>query len=182
MKTMQPADIEMLRSAQQLDAVTLARIYEEYSPAVYRYAYHLLGSLQTSEDCVSDTFLGFLSKLEAGKGPRENIKAYLFRSAHNWIVDFYRNKGNQNISLNEDFLDSNSSVELEAEKRIRLGETIKALTRLTLEQKEVILLRFSEGLDIREISRIVHKSPGAIKALLHRAINTLQKELKYEEK
>ncbi len=179
---MQHADIEMLRSAQQLDAASLARIYEEYSPAVYRYAYHLLGSLQIAEDCVSDTFLGFLAKLEIGKGPRENIKAYLFRSAHNWIVDFYRNKGNQNTSLNDDFLDKTSSVELEAEKRIRLDQTKQALNKLTTDQREVVLLRYSEGLDIREISRIVQKNRGSVKALLHRAINALQKELKYEEK
>jgi len=181
MKTMQHSDIDLLRSSQQLDAATLARIYDEYSPAVYRYAYHLLGSLQISEDCVSDTFLGFLSKLEERKGPRENIKAYLFRSAHNWIVDFYRNKGNLNISLNEDFLDDKRSVELEADKRIRVSDTVQALNKLTSEQKEVILLKYSEGLDIREISGIVHKTQGAVKALLHRAINNLQKEHKYEE-
>lgn len=178
---MQPYDIELLKSAQKLDAGSLARVYEEYSPAVFRYAFRLLGSLQNAEDCVADSFLGFLSAVEMRKGPKENLKAYLFRSAHNWIVDFYRKKSRQDIELADDFIDAFENVELEAENRIRVIETIKALDRLTIEQKEVVLLHYSEGLDNQAIAKIIHKTQGAVKALLHRAITSLQKELTYEK-
>lgn len=180
MRTMQPNDIELLKSEQQSDAGTLARIYEEYSPAVFRYAFRLLGSLQIAEDCVADSFLGFLTAVEMGKGPQENLKAYLFRSAHNWIVDFYRKKSHLDIDLDDDFIDSFVNVEFEAENRIRVIETIKALDQLTIEQKEVVLLRYSEGLDNKEIAKVIHKTQGAVKALLHRATTSLQKELEYE--
>ena len=51
-------------------------------------------------------FLDSLTAVEIGKGPKENLKAYLFRSAHNWIVDFYRKKSRLDIDLDDDFIDS----------------------------------------------------------------------------
>ncbi len=182
MKAMQLNDKELLRSAQKYETGTLASIYEHLSPGIFRYAYRLLSSKQNAEDCVTDTFIGFLSALEAGKGPRDNLKAYLFRSAHNWIIDHYRNHSRFEIEISEEFIDDNNSVEEQTENRLRMKETIIALEHLTSDQKEVVLLRYGEDLNIKQIARVVNKSQGAVKALLHRAIYALQREFHNDKK
>jgi RNA polymerase sigma-70 factor, ECF subfamily len=178
---MQINDKDLLKSAKYFDPGALAYLFEQLSPGIFRYAYRLLGSTQNAEDCVADTFLRFLSALEAGKGPNENLKSYLFRSAHNWIVDYYRDRSITESEINDEYKDQKENVETLTENRIRIVETINALEHLTIDQKEVILLRYEEDLTIKQISRVAQKSPGAIKALLHRATNTLIKELHHEQ-
>ncbi len=178
---MQINDKDLLKSAKRFDPGALAYIYEQLSPVIYRYSYRLLGSKQIAEDCVSDTFLRFLSALEAKKGPNENLKSYLYRSAHNWIIDYYRNRSRTESEITDEFADHKENVESLTENRTRIVETINALERLTIDQKEIILLRYGEDLPIKQISGITQKSPGAVKALLHRATNTLQKELHHEQ-
>jgi RNA polymerase sigma-70 factor (ECF subfamily) len=74
---------ELLHAAYALEEQTLAEIYDLYSPRLYRYAMRLLGDAQISEDCVAETFSRFLQALQAGRGPRDHLQAYLFRTAHN---------------------------------------------------------------------------------------------------
>ena len=81
---------ELLTQAGQFDSRALAEIYDLYSPRLYRYAMRLLGDDCAAEDCVSETFSRFLKALQAGKGPRDYLQAYLFRTAHNLVVDHYR--------------------------------------------------------------------------------------------
>jgi RNA polymerase sigma-70 factor (ECF subfamily) len=76
--------------AQQLDKQSLVRVYEEYSPGLYRYAYRLLGDQDLAEECVAETFSRFLQVIRRGRSPDGNLRAYLYRMAHNWAVDFYR--------------------------------------------------------------------------------------------
>ena len=81
---------ELLTQAGQFDSCALAEIYDIYSPRLYRYSMRLLGDDCAAEDCVSETFSRFLKALQAGKGPRDYLQAYLFRTAHNLVVDHYR--------------------------------------------------------------------------------------------
>ncbi len=81
---------ELLTKAGQFDTRALTEIYDLYSPRLYRYAMRLLGDDCAAEDCVSETFSRFLKALQAGKGPRDYLQAYLFRAAHNLVVDHYR--------------------------------------------------------------------------------------------
>ena len=178
---MQINDKALLKSAKQRDPGALAQVYEQYSPGIFRYAYRLLGSRQSAEDCVSDTFMRFLAAIENQKGPDDYIQAYLYRSAHNWIVDHFRKHSQTEAEINEDYSDQKESIETETEKRIRIKNTLSALEHLTVTQKEIILFRYGEDLSIKEIAKIIWKSQGAVKALLHRAIDALQKELSNEK-
>lgn len=81
---------ELLTKAGQFDTRALTEIYDLYSPRLYRYAMRLLGDDCVAEDCVSETFSRFLKTLQAGKGPRDYLQTYLFRTVHNLVVDHYR--------------------------------------------------------------------------------------------
>lgn len=179
-RTMPDIDSEILQRAQKYDINTLAWVYDNYSPAVYRYAFRLLGSDQIAEDCVADTFLKLLVALDKGRGPKENLKAYLFRSAHNWVVDHYRRKSSNDTELHEEQPDNLEGVENITEMRLRIEETMKSMKKLTREQQEVLYLRYGEGFQNELIAKIMKKPCGAIKSLLHRGTAAIRKDLKNE--
>jgi RNA polymerase sigma-70 factor (ECF subfamily) len=79
-----------LGKSQSLDRQALVHTYEQYSPRLYCYAVRLLGDANLAEECVSETFCRYLHTLKAGRGPTISAQAYLYRIAHNWITDFFR--------------------------------------------------------------------------------------------
>jgi RNA polymerase sigma-70 factor (ECF subfamily) len=179
-RAMPDNEIELLQKAQKYDIRTLAWVYDNYSPAIYRYAYRLLGSDQNAEDCVADTYLKLLIALDKGRGPKENLKAYLFRSAHNWVVDYYRRKSTNESELKDEHPDNVEDVETSTETRLRIEQTMKSMNKLTREQREALHLRYGEGFPNEMIAIIMKKPCGAIKSLLHRGTAALRRDLKNE--
>ena len=166
---------ELLTQAGKFDTRALTEIYDLYSPRLYRYALRLLGDDCAAEDCVSETFSRFLKALQAGKGPRDYLQAYLFRTAHNLVVDHYRRQ-----PLTEE-LDDNlphaETTESVAEDNLRQSRVRAALYKLTEDQQQVVSLKFLEGWENEEIARALQKPVGAVKSLQHRALAQLQKFL-----
>ena len=172
----------LLERARRFEEAALAEIYETFSPAIYRYAMRLMADVDLSEECVAETFGRLLIALKNGKGPQEFLQAYLYRVAHNWITDFYRRKIPPQLPLD---LELPSDVDKEPpqmftqemeRQRIRA-----ALGLLTPEQRQVIALKFLEDMDNAEIARILEKPVGAVKALQHRAIQSLRRILASEK-
>ncbi len=166
---------ELLTQAGQFDSCALAEIYDFYSPRLYRYSMRLLGDDCAAEDCVSETFSRFLKALQAGKGPRDYLQAYLFRTAHNLVVDHYRRQS-PTEELDGD-LPQAETTESVAEDNLRQSRVRAALHKLTEDQQQVVALKFLEGWENEEIARALHKPIGAVKSLQHRALAQLQKIL-----
>jgi len=171
---------DLLVQARQFETRALAEIYDCYSPRLYRYAFRLLGDPCAAEDCVADTFNRFLQVLRAGRGPKAHLQAYLFRTAHNLVVDHYRN---QSPAINlEDEMSGFEDTEASAGRNIRLQRVRTAILELTADQQQVIALKFLEGWKNEEIARVLKKPLGAVKSLQHRALARLQKILLEDEK
>jgi len=170
--------LERLRS---FDGDALAEVYDQYAPALYRYAYRLTGHRETAEDIVSEVFNRFLNALKRDGGPETQVSAWLYRVAHNLVVDFYRRQPVQDPIDIEDVIlagreDSHTDVE-----RQELAERARmALQQLTPLQQQIIVLRFLEEMSNEEVAAVVQKTVGAVKALQHRALGSLRRVL--EEK
>ncbi|MBN2118171.1 MAG: sigma-70 family RNA polymerase sigma factor [Anaerolineales bacterium] len=168
-----PKEQELLKLASQLNTTALAEIYDCYSPGLYRYAMRLLGHASLAEDCVAEAFTRFLQSLQNHRGPRDHLQAYLYRIAHNWIVDFYRHP-EETCALSES-LECEDMPEKEAARRIEQSQIRKAIFDLTPDQQKVISLKYLEDWSNEEIARVLHKPVGAVKSLQHRALANLQK-------
>jgi RNA polymerase sigma-70 factor (ECF subfamily) len=166
---------ELLKRASELDTRALAEIYDLHGTGIYRYAMRLLGDVCLSEDCVADTFTRFLKSLQAGRGPRHHLQAYLYRIAHNWIVDLYREHG-QTLELSE-ALRSQADVPEEAAQHIRQKQVRTAIRCLTPDQQQVIVLKFLEEWSNEEVSHVLKKPVGAVKSIQHRALRSLHRLL-----
>lgn len=166
--------------AKKFDLDALAAIYDRYSPGIYRYALRLIGDPDQAEECTAETFSRFLTTLKHGGGPSDNLQAYLYRIAHNWITDFYR-RSPPIVELDEMLVDDFSDTVKPVEEHLQSEEVRQALRHLTPEQRQVIVLKFLEGWDNESIAQVLEKQVTAVKALQYRALESLRRVLIAEE-
>ena len=167
---------ELLQKASRMNTQALAEVYDTYSPGIYRYSMRLLGDISLAEDCVAETFARFLKSLQERRGPRDHLQAYLYRIAHNWIVDHYRRNGNT-VNLDNAIRSEADVPEEEAAKRIRQKQVRKAIRHLTPDQQQVISLKYLEEWSNEEVAQALKKPVGAVKSIQHRALKSLHKLL-----
>lgn len=172
----------LLPQAYRLDEQALTRIYEALSPALYHYAYRLLGNTADAEDIVAETFHRLLLALRHGNGPRQHLSAYLYRIAHNLITDRYRRRPLPDMPLDEAREESGEdSPEVSAPIHLAQDRARAALWKLTPDQRLVISLKYLEGLSNEEIAVALGKPIGAVKSLQHRALESLRRSLRSEQ-
>lgn len=153
----------------------LVDIYEKYNPNIYRYAFRLLGDAQLAEDCSSETFSRFLKTIQKGVGPKEHLKAYLYRIAHNWIMDYYRHRVPEDTDVEINQLKSNSgNPEKMVSQKVEQQKVREALLQLPEDQLQVIMLRFYEDLSHEDTATTLGKSVEASRALQYRAVKSLK--------
>jgi RNA polymerase sigma-70 factor (ECF subfamily) len=175
-------DTEVLQRARDLDQDTLAEIYTAYSPGIYRYAYRLLGDAHQAEECVSEVFSRFLQALNAGGGPQNTIRPYLYRIAHNWITDLFRRKIPAELSYEAEMIgDTQANPALQAVDNDEKEQVRRALRVLTPDQRQVVLLKYYEGFTNEEVAEAIQKPVGAVKSLQHRALAAMHRMLLREE-
>jgi len=173
----------LLHAARQWDMDALAAVYDTYSPLLYRYAMRLLGNPDLAEECVAETFARFLQALRNGGGPKDHLKAYLYRVAHNWITDYYRRQPPPQIDVEDVahiLADDEASLGAQIIADEEQARTRAALRLLTPDQRQVIVLRFIEGWPLKDVAEAMQKPVGAIKALQHRALAALRRILEEE--
>lgn len=171
-------EVTRLRQAQALEREALAAIYDEYHPLIYRYVYRRVGEVETARDLAAGVFQRMLLAFEAARGPDRHLRAWLYRSAHNAVVDYYRRQEHrQHLPLKEDLIDGEASPAREAERQMTAERIRQALVTLTPEQQQVIVLKFLEGLSNKEVAAILGKTEGAVKSLQHRALAALERAL-----
>ena len=175
------ADVLCAR-VRNLDEQALADMYDQYSPELFRYALRLLGDQDLAEECVADTFSRVLVALNNGGGPRDYLRAYLYRTAHNWVSDCYRRRQHTPVPLRAELqAESVNEPHNATAAELERDEVRQALARLTSDQRQVIVLRYLEEWEFEEISETLRKPIGAIKALQHRGIKSLRRFLSQAE-
>ena len=163
--------------AQKHDQKAFAQLYEEYFDRIYRYVTLKLGDKMEAEDVTQQVFLNTLRSLSSFKWKGVPFSAWLFRIAHNQVVDYWRKKRHPAVPLDESLASSNGNPQQLAEHKLDTEQLLSATKKLTEAQREVIALRFSSGLPIAEVARVMSKSQGAVKALQHSAILALRRAL-----
>lgn len=171
----------LVERAQQNDQEAFTELYELYFNRIYRYITLKIGDRYEAEDMTQQVFLKALKSITSYKYREVPFSAWLYRIAHNQIVDYLRQRSRRPtapleetaIHTEEDNHDPQQAVEL----RLDLAALSQALKKLTPAQREVIALRFSSELPVAEVACIMGKSEGAVKALQHSAIISLRKLL-----
>ncbi len=168
----------LVRRAQQRDEEAFTMLYEEYFDKIYRYVALKIGDRIEAEDLTQQVFVKALKSISSFRWKGIPFSAWLYRIAHNQVVDYFRKKKRYTTTpLDESMKGSDIDPQLAAERKLDIERVLLASQGLTEAQREVISLRFSSELSIAEVARIMGKSEGAVKALQHSAIVALRKAL-----
>jgi RNA polymerase sigma-70 factor (ECF subfamily) len=169
-------------AAAQGDHEAFGRLYDRYVATVYRYVYYRVGQRELAEDITSDVFVRALralpSYLDTGRDPG----AWLVTIARNLVFDHYKSSRYRlEAQVEEDALltraDSDATPEEQAVTGDVNAQLLAAVARLRPDQQEVVSLRFLQGLSVAETAQIMGRTEGAVKALQHRALRALQKDV-----
>lgn len=175
---MNTSDEKLLQKVWNFDHKALTAVYDQYHPLLYRYIVRQVSDGETARELTAVVFERFLAALKNGNGPQTQLKAWLYRTAHNLVIDHYRRQAHRDHLPLADTLPSHSITPGQLAEQHLLGEQAKnALQSLTPAQQQVIALKFLEGFSNAEVAELINKPIGAVKALQHRGLARLQQLL-----
>ena len=172
-------DAELITRAQRGEVNAIGRLYDRHRESIFRYLYIRLDDRPLAEDMTGDVFLRMLDALPRYRMQGLPFRAWLYRIAHNLLVDYFRKMNHQATvpldAVEEQGTDDNPDRTIE---QILLSERLQAaLTCLEPTQCEVVVLRFLAGLSLQETALTLGKTEAAIKALQHRGLSGLRQAL-----
>ena len=179
---MQPKDESaLLNRAREYDQAAIAEIYDRYSLRIYNYIYHRLGNAHLAEDLTANVFLRMLEAIRSSRAWQTSFSGWLYRIAHNLVVDYFRAGQQDEVPLEEWPIPSREHPADIAERSLTQQRLRSAVGQLTGEQNLVITLKFLEGMSNAEVARVLGKSEGAVKSLQFRALASLRRMIGGEE-
>ena len=168
----------LIQRAKQHDEAAFAQLYEEYFDRIYRYVALRIGDKMEAEDITQQVFLSAIKAISSFKWKGVPFSAWLFRIAHNQVVDYLRkSKKRVSVHLEESLVASDSDPQEIYERKLNIEKLALATKKLTLAQREVISLRFAAEMSVAQVAEVMGRSEGAIKALQHSAVVALRKAL-----
>jgi RNA polymerase sigma-70 factor (ECF subfamily) len=165
-------EVRSLQAARD-DPAQFAPVYERYFDRIFAYCRYRVGP-QEAEDVTSQVFIRALDGLDGYRGG--SVAAWLFRIAHNCVVDHLRYRRPQ-VSLDETELQiAAPGLDLieqlvEAEEWQTVRQLVAALPD---EQINLLTLKMVSGLNATEIAGVVGKSAVAVRVELHRIFKQLR--------
>ncbi len=160
------------------DAEAFAGLYDEFAPRVYRYVAFRVRERADAEDLVQRVFLKVIEALPRYEQRGTPFSAWLFRLAHNALVDFART-GRDHATLEaaaEHRADAPDPSEVAA-RSADAAALERAIRTLTPDQQAVLACRFYAGLSVAETARVLGRREIAVRSLQFRALATLRRRL-----
>lgn len=173
-------DVALVARARKMDDEAWQIIFEQHYPRLYAYLYYRVGDADVAEDLCGEVFERAVKHIRRFKPRDGGLGGWLTRIAQNLARDYFRRskaKPPDPLELNEAWIADSDDPAWCVLSQESIQYLQQALNRLTPEQRDVILLRFIAQMRTSEVAHILKKSPGAVKALQHRALLSLRREL-----
>ena len=167
-------NVELVKGAVEGDVDAYGKLYEIYLDRIYRYVFYRTRDVMIAEDITEEVFLRAWKNIGSCRGKEHTFRPWLYRIAHNQIVDTFR-KNHRYSHVEIVDCDRADSIEDTVEFEVEWQQLLTAISTLPEPQKEIILLKFVEGASNQEIEQITGKRQGAIRALQMRALASLRR-------
>jgi RNA polymerase sigma-70 factor (ECF subfamily) len=156
----------------------LAGLYEEYYDKIAHYVYVRIGDKNEAQDIASEVFLKALKSIKAYREQGVPMQAWLFKIAHNMVVDHLRRVSKyKTVPIDTVEIEDEADPAITAEKNIAIEAVKQAMQSLTEDQREVVQLRFFGGLTSREVASAMTKTDGAVREMQRAALEKLRQIL-----
>lgn len=163
------------------DAVAFEVLYGRYRKPLYRYFFYACGDRSLADDLYQDVWSRIIhakDRYRRGAG----FKRYLFRIAHNRLVDHWRRAGRQAEAPEEEWErfpgPPSDNPESETERDQLRNELMNALQELPPDQREAFLLQQETGLTLEQIAVRTEVGRETVKSRLRYAVNKLRNLLR----
>lgn len=170
-----------------------SEFYDKNIDKVFRFIYLRVDSTETAQDLTSSAFLKFWQRqmpvITTLSLPKEkqssaisNPQAFLYRIARNQIIDFYRQKSKKPVSLDKlgeiaDFQVAQPTFSQKIELTLEMERIKKILHTIKPVYADVIIWHYVDEMSIKDIAQVLEKREGNVRVLLHRALESLKKQL-----
>jgi RNA polymerase sigma-70 factor (ECF subfamily) len=157
-------------------------LYEKYLEPIYRYVRFHIPVTEEAEDLTEAVFLKVWELIrDSGDRPRiRNFRAWLYRVAHNQIIDHHRKKRPIAVDFHDNpglIGQSESDTESDVLNILDQDALIEALNTLDQQDRDVIIMRFLHGLSHTEVGKVLELEPGHVRVLQHRALRKLRSDM-----
>jgi len=176
--------IELIEKAQNGNKDAFGQLFDRYFNKIFKYLLVRCGSSELAEDLAENVFLKAWMHLPSFKAVdgKVQFQAWLFRIAHNMLVDFYRTKKDA-LSLedhpNEVRDDKHPEYEIiKREDQVNMIEAVRSLDELS---QQVIICRFHSGLSHRETSQVLGIGEGNVRVIQFRALKKLKELIRDDD-
>lgn len=175
-------EIKLVVRAINGDSDAFSILYGYYQDAIYRYIFVRVGNALEAEDLTEDVFVRAWEALPHYHLTQHPFKSWLYRIAHNLIVDHHRKR--KPVGLIDEELQPNTAAVSLPEEIVELNQEshvlAAAIRQLGEEEQLVVVLRFVEGLSHREVAEVIGKSEAASRVIQHRALLALNRYLTFD--
>ena len=176
---MSAAENVLLQRARRLEPDAWSQIYDQYYARIYAFLLTRVRDSMLAEDLAADVFVNALRAITTYEERGLGLAAWLFRIAQNRLIDHFRRSAiRESDSLDEfesdERLGERAAVESINTERMDLESALK---RLNPEQRQVVHLRFIEGMTSDQVASVMSKSLAAVKIIQHRALKVLRQSL-----
>lgn len=180
-------EAELVQRLQKGDLAAMEQLFNTYFDRLYSLVFHEVGrDHAVAEDVTQEIFLNVLTSIGKFRG-QSKLYTWLCSIAHHKIADFYRRQERERKYRKR----ASSAGDIEPEQIPDTGRPIpsmteseetrhaveQALLRLSLDYRQVLILKYVEEMSVQEISQIVHRSPKSVEGLLARARKALRAHL-----
>lgn len=181
------ADQKLTDGMEESQEDRFLKAFDEYSNALFRHAVIRVSNRDKAIDLVHDTFTKVWSYIRSGH-EIDSYRSFLYKVLNNLIVDEYRKRKESSLDalLEMEGVDEGSFEDLSEDTVEALAATIdgrkafELLAELPDAYKEIITLRFVDGLGPKEIGELTEESENVISVRIHRGLKMLRQKI--EEK
>jgi RNA polymerase sigma-70 factor (ECF subfamily) len=167
-------------AAARAERAAFATLYRRYLDRVYGYCFYQLGDHHDAEDATERTFMAALRGLDRFEDRGSTFRAWLFRIARNTVANAHRSRRRRRTEPLPDSFER-PAPNADPAGLVALADELHAVRHAIAEmpddRRQVIVLRFVDGLSSAEVAEVLDRSPGAVRVLLHRALRDLAARL-----
>ncbi|MBI4304616.1 MAG: sigma-70 family RNA polymerase sigma factor [Chloroflexi bacterium] len=165
---------ELVKKAVDGDFEAFGELYSMFVNRIYRYIFYQVRNEMLAEDMTEEVFIKAWQAIGSCKGREQSFSSWLYRVAHNHVVDNLRST-KQHLLIGTDITGEQlGDPKQEIGTQLEQGEVFDAISLLPEEQRQVIILKFVEGLSNQEIGQVTGKKQGAIRILQMRGLSRLR--------
>jgi RNA polymerase sigma-70 factor (ECF subfamily) len=164
-------ELKLIESAKK-DPEQFAKLYDHYVASVYRYFFARVGHKELAEDLTSQTFLQALAAIPRFRSNGLPLGPWLFKIAHNLLVNSYRTKKNLPLDEAVNVADKTDMVE-QTDRALNIALLQSLMDQLSERDRDIVSLRAFSDLSFEQIAEVLEISNSAARTAYHRAVQKL---------